>query len=167
MPVTASDLRAHMHYSTWASKRLVDTAAKLSEAELMRDFQTADKSIVGSLAHVFAADRIWLARIENRTLAKFIDDTDRQLAVLVNDWPPLLAQWDTLLAAETGASVTRLIDYKGLAGQPFQTPLWQIVLHVVNHGTHHRGQVSGFLRAMGHTPPPLDLIAYYRDQSST
>jgi uncharacterized damage-inducible protein DinB len=33
---------------------------------------------------------------------------------------------------------------------------------VVNHGTHHRGQVSGFLRSMGHTPPALDLIAYYR-----
>jgi uncharacterized damage-inducible protein DinB len=40
--------------------------------------------------------------------------------------------------------------------------LWKIVLHVVNHGTHHRGQASGFLRAMGHVPPPLDLIAYYR-----
>jgi uncharacterized damage-inducible protein DinB len=35
-------------------------------------------------------------------------------------------------------------------------------LHLVNHGTHHRGQISGFLRAMDHTPPPLDLIAYYR-----
>jgi len=43
-----------------------------------------------------------------------------------------------------------------------RTPLWQILLHVVNHATHHRGQVSGFLRAMGHTPPPLDLIAFYR-----
>jgi uncharacterized damage-inducible protein DinB len=38
--------------------------------------------------------------------------------------------------------------------------LW--LKRVVNHGTHHRGMVSGFLRAMGHTPPPLDLIAYYR-----
>jgi len=36
------------------------------------------------------------------------------------------------------------------------------VLHVVNHGTHHRGQAAGFLRAMGYVPPPLDLIAYYR-----
>jgi uncharacterized damage-inducible protein DinB len=37
------------------------------------------------------------------------------------------------------------------------------VLHVVNHGTHHRGQVAGFLRTMGHAPPALDLIAYYRE----
>jgi uncharacterized damage-inducible protein DinB len=37
---------------------------------------------------------------------------------------------------------------------------------VVNHGTHHRGQVSGFLRVMGHTPPPLDLVFYYREQAA-
>jgi uncharacterized damage-inducible protein DinB len=36
------------------------------------------------------------------------------------------------------------------------------LLHVVNHGTHHRGQVAGFLRSMGRKPPVLDLIAYYR-----
>lgn len=165
MPVTASELRTHMHYSTWASQRLANRASTLPEADLTRDFQTADKTIIGTLAHVFAADRIWLARIQGAPITRFIDDSDRQLSVLRNDWPPLLAQWDALLGAETDVSVSRVIDYKGLNGNPFQTPLWQIVLHVVNHGTHHRGQVSGFLRALGHTPPPLDLIAYYREQS--
>jgi uncharacterized damage-inducible protein DinB len=41
-------------------------------------------------------------------------------------------------------------------------PDWKLVFHVVNHATHHRGQVAGFLRTMGRVPPPLDLIAYYR-----
>jgi uncharacterized damage-inducible protein DinB len=153
-----------MQFSAWASKRLVDAAAKLTEAELSRDFQTGDKTVVGSLAHVFAADRAWLGRVLGWPNAKFIDDSDRQLSVLVNDWPALLAQWDTLLAAETDASVARKVQYKNLKGDPNETPLWQIVLHVVNHGTHHRGQVSGFLRAMGHTPPAIDLIVYYREQ---
>ena len=62
-------------------------------------------------------------------------------------------------------SIGSKISYKDLKGNPYETPLWQIVLHVVNHGTHHRGQVSGFLRALGHTPPPVDLIAYYREIS--
>jgi len=165
MPVTASDLRAHMRYSAWASKRLVDVAATLPEEELTRDFKTADKSVVGSLAHVFAADRIWLARVQGRTPAKFIDDSDRKVDVLRYDWPPILVQWDTLLGQETDESVKRGIRYYNLKGDAFETPLWQIILHVVNHGTHHRGQVSGFLRAMDHTPPPLDLIAYYREHS--
>jgi uncharacterized damage-inducible protein DinB len=54
------------------------------------------------------------------------------------------------------------VSYRDLKGNPWRTPLWQIVLHVVNHATHHRGQAAGFLRALGHAPPPLDLIAYYR-----
>ncbi len=58
-----------------------------------------------------------------------------------------------------------MIEYKDLKGNPYQSPLWQIVLHLVNHGSHHRGQVSGMLRALGKTPPPLDLIAYYRTHS--
>jgi len=40
-------------------------------------------------------------------------------------------------------------------GDPHMNPVWEIVLHVVNHGSHHRGQVSGFLRALGHAPPQL------------
>jgi uncharacterized damage-inducible protein DinB len=50
-----------------------------------------------------------------------------------------------------------------MRGNPWRQPLGQLVLHVVNHGTHHRGQVSGFLRAMGHVPPKLDLVSYYRN----
>jgi uncharacterized damage-inducible protein DinB len=59
-----------------------------------------------------------------------------------------------------------MVDYKDSKGNPYRQPLWQLILHVVNHGTHHRGQASGFLRALGHTPPVLDLVAYYRTMAS-
>jgi uncharacterized damage-inducible protein DinB len=53
-----------------------------------------------------------------------------------------------------------------MRGNPWRQPLGQLVLHVVNHGTHHRGQVSAFLRMMGHVPPKLDLVTYYRDTAA-
>jgi uncharacterized damage-inducible protein DinB len=62
----------------------------------------------------------------------------------------------------TRESAASILEYQDLKGNPWRQSVWQIVLHVVNHATHHRGQVSGFLRSMGHTPPPVDLIAYYR-----
>ena len=52
--------------------------------------------------------------------------------------------------------------YKNMKGDAFESPIRQVVLHVVNNGTHHQGQVAGFLRSMGHPRPPLELIAYYR-----
>jgi uncharacterized damage-inducible protein DinB len=59
-----------------------------------------------------------------------------------------------------------VLGYTDLRGREWRQPLWQIVFQVVNHSTHHRGQVSGFLRAMGRTPPALDFIVFVRQQVS-
>jgi uncharacterized damage-inducible protein DinB len=162
MPASTDTLRLHLDYSAWASNRMLDAASKLSEQELGRDFKTSDKTVAGTLAHAFAADRVWLGRIQGNPPASFIDDNDRRLDVLHQEWPALQQRWKQWAAPLTDQDVLAKISYKDLKGNPYQTPLWQILLHVVNHATHHRGQVSGFLRAMGHTPPPLDLIAFYR-----
>lgn len=162
MSVPADTLRLHLDYSAWASNRLLEAASLLSHEELTRDFQTADKNVVSTLAHAFAADRIWLARIQGNPPAAFIGDTDRQLGTLQSEWPALQQRWKQWAAPLTDQDVLAKISYKDLKGNPYTTPLWQIMLHVVNHATHHRGQVAGFLRSMGRTPPPLDLIAFYR-----
>ena len=154
-------LKQHLAYSAWASRRLVEAAAKLSEAELTRDLGTADKSMLGTLVHVFAADRVWLARVRGHVPGRFIDlEHDMKMSVLEADWPAVLTGWQEHL--DGVADVTVPVSYNDLKGNAYTTPLWQIVLHVVNHATHHRGQASGFLRNMGHPPPPLDLIFYYR-----
>jgi uncharacterized damage-inducible protein DinB len=53
-----------------------------------------------------------------------------------------------------------------MKGNPWTELLAKLALHVVNHGTHHRGQAAGFLRTLGHTPPPLDLSVYDREQQA-
>jgi uncharacterized damage-inducible protein DinB len=162
MPVSPETLRAHLDYTAWAASRLLDAAAQLPPEELTRDFGTSDKNVVGTLAHIFAADRVWIGRIQGRAPAKFITEEDRDLAFLQREWPAVLRSWKDWAAGLTAENVAEVASYHDLKGNAWTTPWWTIVLHVVNHGTHHRGQVSGFIRAMGHKPPPLDLIAYYR-----
>ncbi|HTW67641.1 MAG TPA: DinB family protein [Bryobacteraceae bacterium] len=162
MPVSADTLRLQLDYSAWASQRLLDAAAQLSPEELKRDFQTADKTVLDTLAHVYAADRIWLTRVKGETRATFLDPEDRDLTVLQSEWPALHERWKLWMADRNDAGVEQSIAFKDTRGNPYTQPVWQIILHLVNHGTHHRGQVSGFLRSMGKTPPPLDMIAYYR-----
>ena len=166
MAISADTLRNHLEYTTWASKRLLDAVAGLSPEQLTRDFQTADRSIVGTLAHIYAGDRVWLARVTNASPSQFISDADRDLSVLARDWPALLDRWRQWATPLTDQSILAPVSYKDLKGNPYSQPVWQIVLHVVNHGTHHRGQVSGFLRTMGQAPPPLDLMAFYRAQAA-
>ncbi|MCU1258189.1 MAG: DinB family protein, partial [Bryobacterales bacterium] len=81
---------------------------------------------------------------------------------LQNEWPGLQDRWTTYCSGFNDDSVNNLISYTSLNGQHFTQPLWQLLLHIVNHATHHRGQASGFLRALGKAPQPLDLVAYYR-----
>lgn len=164
MLISPELLRMHVDYTAWASGRLVEAAGQLTPEELTHDFGSADKSVLGTLVHVFAADRIWMARIAGDAPAKFIDpERDMHLSVLQNLWPPLLNKWQQWASSLTGDSAEASVAWKDLKGNSFEMPAWQIVLHVVNHGTHHRGQCSGFLRALGKTPPSLDLARFYRD----
>jgi uncharacterized damage-inducible protein DinB len=155
-------IRDLIDYTAWASRRLVEAASQLPPAELTRDFGTADKSVLGTLVHAFAADRIWMRRVAGESPTAFISESDYQLSVLQQDWPALHGKWQKWAASLTDISVAQDIPYSDIRGNPYRQPAWQIAMHVVNHATHHRGQVSGFLRSMGHQPPPLDLTAFYR-----
>ena len=170
MSVSVATVRTHIDYHAWATRRLMDAVGELSDEELRRDFGTADKSVLDTLAHLYAGDRLWLGRIlghPNPGFAGFITSADRSLAVLQNDWPALLERWRQWAASLAEAGASEPLSYADLKGGARKEPLWQIVFHVVNHGTHHRGQVSGFLRTMGRIPPGLDLIIYYRDLAAT
>jgi uncharacterized damage-inducible protein DinB len=161
MSVSADTLRIHLDYHTWASRRLLDAVAQLTPEEQSRDFKTSDSSPLHTLAHVFAADRLWLTRMHGESPTKLLGPGDSELGVLTTQWPVVLDGLKQFLAPMTDQDVQARISYRDTRGNPWEQPLWQILLHVVNHGTHHRGQVSGFLRAMGHNPPSLDLIAFY------
>lgn len=162
MALSAEDLRDHLAYSAWASHRLVHAASQLTEAELLRDFQTSDHSVLGTLVHTFAGDRVWQARLQKSPRAGFSSEADYHLSALQSEWPEVYRQWDELAKGWTDDDVRADFTYQDMRGNTWTNPVWKLVMHVVNHATHHRGQVAGFLRSMGHVPPALDMIAYYR-----
>ena len=167
MVVSAEVLRSHIGYTAWASGLLVEAAGGLTQEELIRDLGTADKSVLGTLVHVFGADRLWLARLKGETVHTYLADADYHLAALQNDWPALYQRWKEWADGLTDEAARAELSYADMRGNPWRQPLGQLVLHVVNHGTHHREQVSGFLRAMGHVPPKLDLVSYYRETQAS
>jgi uncharacterized damage-inducible protein DinB len=162
MPVSAETLRLHLDYSFWASQRLLDAAQNLPSEQLTRDFETADRSVLGTLTHVFAGDRAWVARLEGNPRKTFLDPDDRNPATLQREWPIVQQRWKQWAATLNDEAALAPLAYVDFHGNSWEQPIWQIVLHVVNHGTHHRGQVVGFLRSMGYTPPPVDLHVYHR-----
>ena len=161
MPSTA-ELKRHLAYSEWASRRLLEAARGLTPEELNRDFGFSDKSVLGTLVHVMAADRIWLRRVQGAETAPFVEESDYSLDALLERWPAVWSGWQQAMDSESIPDGGRTVEFKDTKGRAGSNVLSDIVLHVVNHGTHHRGQVAGFMRAMGHKPPATDLMVMLR-----
>jgi uncharacterized damage-inducible protein DinB len=92
-------------------------------------------------------------------------DAQATLATVKTAWPPVWDRWKEYVAGLTPDKAAAEVAYSTFKGEAFRSPAWQIVMHVVNHGTHHRGQVSGFIRSLGKTPPVPDLMHFYRQSS--
>ena len=65
------------------------------------------------------------------------------------------------------AGLGRTLTYRAFNGQSATLPYWQMLQHVVNHGSYHRGQVTTLLRQLGAAPPQgMDLVAFYRERGA-
>jgi len=104
--------RTHLAYTEWATARLLAAARELDSAELARDFGTANRSILGTLVHVFGADRVWLARLQGGP-QQWPGDYD--LPGLESDWSVLYARWQSWAAGQV--SVGQVSAARGRAGR--------------------------------------------------
>ena len=155
--LTAAELRTHLRYSTWASRRLLDAVLSLDPEQQRRDLGSSHKGLLDTLGHIHLADRIWLTRIQGQDYQPASDPIEV-------DWPRIQTAWEQWADSLTDPGVTRMVAYWDMKGNPYETPVWQICLHVVNHATLHRGQVMAMLRQLGVPPPATDLIYFYREQ---
>ena len=158
--MTPAEALLHLRYSGWASRKLVDAVRALPPDDLNKPLGVSHGSLLGTLGHVYWADCIWCSRAVDPAV---VLPSEMTLEALASDWPAVQQKWETWAAALGEDALAQPIHYKTLNGTPGMTPAWQIVMHVVNHATLHRGQAMAMLRQLGVKPPPTDLIYYYRE----
>ena len=157
--MTSAEARLHLRYSAWASRKLVDAVRAIPDADFEKPVGISHNSLRGTLAHILWADWLWFTRV-----VEPIEKPGETRAVLEMVWPELQTKWINWAERASDAEMNRVVEYVSiLDGQTARTPAWQIVLHVVNHATLHRGQVMGMLRQMGIAPPHTDLMNFYRE----
>lgn len=160
MKIDSSLFKTQLDYTYWASDRLLDASRPLSEEELARDLGNSFGGVLGTLVHIFQADRIWLSRVAGSprfTLAE--PDEKWTIDSLQSTWVDVHLGW--IDWAGSVDDVGKILQYVNLAGKNFELPLWQVVFHVVNHGSYHRGQITTMLRQLGSSPVSTDLHNYY------
>jgi uncharacterized damage-inducible protein DinB len=153
-------LRIQLEYSFHASGQVLASLERVPEEDLRRALGNSHGGLLDTLIHIYGADRIWLSRVAGRPRTRLFDPGEEwTLQTLRHDWADVRRQWlDWLDSVE---DVRARLAYRNLAGEPFDVELWQVVFHVVNHGTYHRGQITTMLRQLGYVPAPTDLHTFY------
>lgn len=157
--------RKFARYNLWANARLYAAIDSLSDAERRKPRAAFFGSIFATLNHILLADRIWFGRFENkdsgiRALDEMLYDDFASLWSAREEMDEKIVAWTDAL---TPKRLDRILSYKSIAGQAFETPLPDALTHFFNHQTHHRGQAHDQLSQTQLSPPPLDFIYFLRE----
>jgi uncharacterized damage-inducible protein DinB len=152
-------------YNLWANARLFEAALALSDADYRRDVGAFFRSMHGTLNHLLLTDRIWLKRLTSEgdhpnRLDAIIHEERRALAMSRADEDDRIIQY---VASLDDAALDAMQTYVNTSGKTFKDRTRDILAHLFNHQTHHRGQAHTILSiCTGREPPSLDLIAMQR-----
>ena len=153
-PRPTDDFDLLFRYNRWASARVLDS---LQSADDVPD------RAVELFSHLLRAQDLWYGRVQDTEHADRVLWATDPLPVCAERLEASSARWRRLLDDVSADDLDRPVSYTNTSGTTYETPLRDILVHVVNHGTHHRAQIALLLREADITPPATDYIFYRRD----
>jgi uncharacterized damage-inducible protein DinB len=183
-PVLIKDIHTLFAYNRWANLRMFSVLEKLSDEQFNASIQSSFPSIRESVFHILAAEWIWLKRWQGTspvasgpvTAASF--ETWKSLRA-AGVPPPLelstVAELRTFcdslederqqfVGALAEHALQSPLQYSDMSGKSHSQPLAELMQHVVNHGSYHRGQVTTLLRQAGAGTIALDMLYFFRER---
>jgi uncharacterized damage-inducible protein DinB len=152
-------LRGLFAHNDWARDKLMTLASKLSDEQLDRRFEMGPGSLRETLRHLYGAERIWFERWQGGEQPQF--PRARTISPLSDLWQAfrdLAAARNMYLDTLGEADLQRPVTYANPEGETHTFPLGDLMLHVCNHGFHHRAQALNMLRHSGVKVPGLDYL---------
>ena len=149
-------------YNFWANKLIINWLEPVSETDWDKPIGGSFGSLSNTVLHLVAAEKIWDERIHEDVqpfLSQNFNGTKTELMQLWSTISGKLLDTVKNLAAEV---IDKNLDYNNVKGEPFTFKYWEVLTHVANHSTYHRGQIVADLRTLGYNAGSTDLISYYR-----
>ena len=151
-------------YNAWANASLLSNIESLTEEQQHRSIKSSFPSLYLTVQHLLGAERTWWQRfqaIENTVIPK--QPSSETFSELSKQLQQQDKQWAEWIAEKSEAYLQEELSYKNSKGEQFRQPVWQILLHVFNHATYHRGQLVTMLRQLGvESIPATDFILWSR-----
>ncbi|KAI8899004.1 hypothetical protein BC833DRAFT_587394, partial [Globomyces pollinis-pini] len=185
--MSISLIKRYARYNKWAYETLLNCMSSMSDTDYHGHVGLCFRSIHGTLNHLLLADRLWYSRLTNTSdpkLAPYWQHTEiyakpNDSSIFWEDYikdrhqlkDSILSQANLLIEyVDTLPNSIDLDDsfsYSDSSGTKKSMPLGTVLLHVVNHGTHHRGQITAVCPRFGLPPPSIDFIYFDPTKSNT
>ena len=161
-------IRMLTRYNAWANRLIFEAVAALPQGEATRERPTLFKTIVNTLNHLYVVDLIWQAHLEGRdhgvpalntVLHPALDDlwaAQQAIDAWYVDWAGALSD----------SSAEETVRFTLIGGNRGEMRRGEVVFHVVNHTSYHRGFVADMLCQVPVRPPTTDLPAFLREPPS-
>lgn len=157
-------LTQYATYHLWANKQLFDVILKLSTEQQQQEIVSSFPSIHTTLLHMWDAEYIWWQRLKLQenierpgSLRTYTTEELIQNILLQSE------QWKSWVLQANDAQLNFVFAYHNTKREQFKDKVSQMLLHLFNHGTYHRGQLVTLLRQVGVTKlPSTDFIAWVR-----
>jgi uncharacterized damage-inducible protein DinB len=160
-----NNVRQLYDYNRWADRRILTVAGTLAGDDFTRPMGNSFSSVRDTLAHILSGEWIWLERWQGRSPKGLLD------AAIFPTLQSLESRWKTVendqthfIEALTPQRLNDELAYINQKGQRYSYPLWQQLVHVVNHSSYHRGQITTLLRQLGAEAVSTDFLLYYDER---
>jgi uncharacterized damage-inducible protein DinB len=160
-----SDIRQLYDYNRWASRRILTVVSALASEDFIRPMGNSYSSVRDTLAHILGAEWIWLERWQGRSPRALLDAaTFPTVQSLESRWETVGQEQAQFIEALTAQGLCEELAYINQRGERYAYPLWQQLVHVVNHSSYHRGQVITLLRQLGAEAASTDFLVYFDER---
>ncbi|MDY0395856.1 DinB family protein [Virgibacillus halophilus] len=153
-------------YHVWANDKFFARLKELPEDIYIQEIQSVFPSIAETLVHMYMVDTIWLGVMKGNSMAEIQASIasvqeitkDNQLQKMEKLFQDLSAEYQTFLHHES--DLDKEISPEHPQFGRLDTQLSELVQHVVNHGTYHRGNLSAMIRQQGYASVANDYVFY-------
>jgi uncharacterized damage-inducible protein DinB len=151
-------------YHLWASQKILDVINLLPEDKQKAEIPSSFNSLYKTALHMWDAESVWWQRFKMHE--RILVPSENFKGSMQDVSNGLIAQsqhWKDWLDSATGMALDHVFQYYNTKKELFKQPTWQMILHVFNHGTSHRGQLINMLRQLGIDKlPQTDFIVWSR-----
>lgn len=151
-------------YNLWANQRITETITNLTDDKINKEIESSFNSIFKTLQHLWDVEYIWWQRMKLAEHYEWPGKTfNGSVLELSNNLVAQSRQWKEWVDIATEAALQHEFIYRNSKKDQFKQPVHEVLLHLFNHQTFHRGQLITMLRQAGVTAVPnTDLISYLR-----